>query len=83
MNGKAKADGRRWHVEEYISGRKALCIGRRTRLLWYRIDRPDAADYDCPAYWFGWGAFKSADMYHAHLVLFGRVLEFHYFRKGV
>lgn len=68
-----KNDNRWWHIEEYLTGKKALHIGKRIRFNWY-INESTKFDIK---------AFKSIDMYYAHIVLFYKVLEFHYYRRGV
>lgn len=70
----AKADKRWWHIEEYLTGKKALVIGRKMPVIqinWYSIDNPR----------FSVRCFRSRDMFHIHFVLFGKVVEFHYYKR--
>ena len=67
----AKADKRWWHIEEYLSGKKALVIGKRVKIVWYSIGKPT----------FSVRCFNSVDMYYIHFVLFGKVVEFHYYKR--
>lgn len=71
---KKKNDKRWWHIKEYVSGKKALVMGRRIRFIWYRIETKRRFSFRC---------FRSVDMYYAHIMLFGKILEYHYYRRGV
>lgn len=66
------SDKRWWHIEEYISGRKALIIGKKIQINWYRLD-------EIKRFSFRW--FNSVDMFYWHVVLFHSVLEFQYFYR--
>ena len=71
MNGTNKNDGRRWHIEEYLTGRKCLHIGRRVRIN-YHDKGMSLLSCRC---------FNSIDMFYWHIVVWHRVLEFHYYHR--
>lgn len=66
----AKNDKRWWHIEEYLTGRKALIVWKRTRINWYKCET---------RFSFKW--FNSVDMFYFHVCLFFRVFEFHYYHR--
>lgn len=64
-------DGRWWHIEEYLYGRKALIIGHKMQINWYKDKEVKNQ--------FKW--FNSVDMFYWHIALFSRVLQFQYFHR--
>ena len=67
----AKTDNRWWHIEEYLTGRKALIIGKRIQLVWYSIEKTR----------FSVRCFSSINMYYIHFIFFGKVMEFYYHKR--
>lgn len=66
-----KKDMRWWHIEEYLTGKKSLIIGKKTRIISYHCDETK----------FSFRYFNNIDMFYFHIVLFHKCIEFHYYHR--